>query len=64
MSNEVLLETLHQISEASQRMLKRFELVKSADDFLDAEAIFDICENNVEPLSNTTNKMIKDLKKA
>lgn len=122
MSNEVLLETLHQISEASQRILKRFEPIKSADDFLDsedglekmdalcmqliaigeslknidkltdkqllikypqidwkaakgirdiishhyfdldAEAIYDVCENNIEPLLNTIDKIIEDLK--
>ena len=119
----LVLEILEQILQASQRILKRFEQIKSPDDFtesesgiekldaicmqliaigeslknidkitdnsllpkypqidwkkvkgmrdvishhyfdLDAEAVFDVCENHISFLAETLQKMIGDIKK-
>jgi uncharacterized protein with HEPN domain len=71
--NILVLEILHQIDEALQKVKRRFENINTPDDFLDrdiishhyfdidAEEIFNIGEKKLDPLMHTIKKMLRDL---
>ena len=57
--SELVLEILRQTYQASQTILKRFQSVGYFE--TDAEVIYDVCKNHIPKLSQTIDKMIREL---
>ena len=59
--NALVLEILKQVRGAVERILLRFKPVESISFFLDAEAVFNVCETDLPEMLTVLEQMIFDV---
>ena len=58
---QLAVEIVRQITSAVDRILHRFESVPSSSFFLDSEAVFEVCKENLSPMLPVLKQMVSDL---